>query len=73
MNVNQIETEVKRLTQRVKALHNGDWLAVGFGGDGWYARCPFGSVIPGRGKTPQEAMDEFERNLNIAEARQEAA
>lgn len=73
MNVDQIEAEVKRLTRRVKAIHNGDWVAVGYGGDGWYVRCPFGSVLPGRGDRPASAFDEFERNLKIAETRQDAA
>lgn len=73
MNVDQIETEVARLTKRVKRLHNGDWVGVGYHTGGWYARCPLGSVLPGSGETPQEAMNEFERNLRIAEARQDAA
>lgn len=73
MNISHIESEVKRLTRRVKALHNGDWMAIGYGGNGWYARCPLGSVLPGRGDTPAAALDEFERNLKVAEARPEAA
>lgn len=74
MNVNQIESEVMRLTRRVKAIHNGDWVAIGYGGaTGWYARCPFGSVLPGRGDTPADALNEFERQLKIAEAKKQEA
>ena len=73
MNISQIESEVARLTRRVKALHNGDWVALGYSSGGWYARCPLGSVLPGRGDTPAAALDEFERQLKIVEARPEAA
>lgn len=73
MNISQIESEVKRLTRRVKALHNGDWVAIGYGGDGWYVRCPFGTVLPGRGDLPEQAFDEFERQLKIIETKSEAA
>ncbi len=73
MNINQIETEVARLTKRVKALHNGDWVAIGYSDGGWYARSPFGTVLPGRGRSPQDALTEFERQLKIVEARQEVA
>lgn len=73
MNISQIESEVDRLTRRVKALHNGDWLAIGYHVGGWYARCPLESVLPGRGDRPESALEEFERNLRIAETRRNAA
>ena len=73
MNISQIEAEVTRLTRRVKVVHNGDWVAIGYSSGGWYVRCPFGSVLPGRGDTPAVALDEFERQLKIVESRTEAA
>lgn len=74
MNVNQIEDEVDRLNTRVKRyLHNGDFVAIGYSNGGWHVRCPFGSVMPCRGETPEKALEEFDRQLKIVEAKKQEA
>lgn len=63
----EIEDRVDALSERVRKLHSGDWVAISYHSGSWWARCHFARIGSQEGVSPVQAMDAFERALFMRE------
>lgn len=62
--IREIEDRVDALSERVRRLHSGDWVAISYHSGAWFVRCHYGPVNGSDACVgPAEALDKFERNL----------
>ena len=66
--IREIEDRVGALSERVRRLHSGDFVAASFHTGAWWVRCHFSRVQDSGGcSSISEAFARFESNLAHAE------
>ena len=65
--INTIESEVDRLSERVRALHNGEWVALSYASGSWAASTHFIGLRSGACDSPWVALQMLEDEINTRE------